>query len=84
MEAHAQPRPRRGHFLAAAKGKSCSRKAFSTHEAPAGEARREAARKLQAHLKKVDGRTAKASNKEADEALDEALENVRPGYRDRK
>lgn len=58
--------------------------AFSTHQAPAGEARREPARKLQAHLKKVDGRTAKVSHKEVDEALDEALKSVRPGYRDRE
>jgi len=58
--------------------------AFSTHEAPAGEARREAAGKLQAHLKKVDGRTSQASQREADEALDEALKNVRPGFRDRE
>jgi len=58
--------------------------AFSTHEAPTGQSRRKAASKLQAHLKKVDGRTAKASQKEADEALDEALKNVRPGYRGRE
>jgi hypothetical protein len=58
--------------------------AFSLHNAPSGEARREAGQKLQAHLKEVDSQTANVSEEEADAALNEALRSVRPGYRERE
>ena len=58
--------------------------AFSPHDAPSGEARREAAQKLEAHLKKIDSRTAQVSEEEAEAALNEALKSVRPGYRERE
>ncbi len=57
---------------------------FRSKEGRRGKVGREAARKLKANLKKVDGRTAKASQKEGDESLDEALKNARPGYRGRE
>ena len=58
--------------------------AFPLHDAPAGEARREAAQKLATHLERIDSQTANASDKEAEAALNEALKSVRPGYRERE
>jgi len=58
--------------------------AFSTHEAPTGEARRKAAESLKAHLKKVAGRNGKALRKETEGALNEALKAARPSYRERE
>lgn len=58
--------------------------AFPTHNAPTGKARREARQKLEAHLGKIDKQSASASDEEAETALDEALKNVRPGYRERE
>jgi hypothetical protein len=54
--------------------------AFSTHDAPAGEARLEASQKLEAHLKRMDSQTAKSSSEETEAALNDALRNARPGY----
>ena len=58
--------------------------AFSAHDAPSGEARREAVRKLESHLKRMDSQTAKSAGEETEAALNEALRNVRPGYRERE
>jgi hypothetical protein len=58
--------------------------AFPTHDAPAGEPRREASQKLEAHLKRIDRQAAKKSDEGTEEALNEALRNARPGYRERE
>ena len=58
--------------------------AFSMHDSPTGEARREAGQKLEAHLKRMDSQAAKVSDEEAEVALNEALKNVRPGYREQE
>ena len=58
--------------------------AFSMHESPTGEARREAGQRLEAHLKRMDSATAKVPDEESEAALNEALNNVRPGYRERE
>jgi len=56
--------------------------AFSTHEAPAGEARQRAGEKLESYLERADKQRAGVSAEEAEAALQEALKNVRPGYRE--
>jgi hypothetical protein len=58
--------------------------AFAPHEAPTGEARREAGHKLQEHLNRIDQKTKGVPEEEIEEALNEALRNVRPGYRERE
>ena len=58
--------------------------AFPTHDAPAGELRREASQKLEAHLKRIDRQAAKKSGEGTEEALNEALRNARPGYHERE
>jgi hypothetical protein len=58
--------------------------AFSMHDSPAGEARHEAGQKLRAHFKNIDSQTANVSDEDAEAALNEALKNVRPGYRERE
>ena len=58
--------------------------AFSQHDAPTGDVRREASESLQAHLQRVDSQTAKQPDAEMEEALREALKNSRPGYRERE
>src|SRR5271156_2092564 len=58
--------------------------AFSMHDAPAVEARQEAGQRLDAHLKDIDSQAANGSEVEAEAALNEALKNVRPGYRERE
>jgi hypothetical protein len=57
---------------------------FVPHAAPTGEARMEAAHKLQDHFYRIDQKLAGASPEEVEEALDEAIRNVRPGYRKRE
>src|SRR5208282_5367948 len=57
---------------------------FVPHAAPTGEARTEAGRKLQDHFNRIDQKMKGAPEKEAEEALDEALRNMRPGYRERE
>ena len=58
--------------------------AFVPHEAPTGEARREVGRKLQEHLNRIDQKTKGLPEEEMDQALNEALRSVRPGYRERE
>jgi hypothetical protein len=58
--------------------------AFSMHEAPTGEARAAAAKELKAYLSKIDRRAVGASGEETDSALNEALQDIRPGYRERE
>jgi hypothetical protein len=58
--------------------------AFSTHDSPSGEAHREAGQKLKAYLKRIDSQSTKVSDEEAESDLNEALKNVRPGYRERE
>ncbi len=58
--------------------------AFSPHPAPTGEARVEAARKLQEHFKRIDQKRQGLPDAEVQDALDEALRSVRPGYRERE
>ena len=57
---------------------------FVPHAAPTGEAHLEAGRKLQDHFKRIDQKRKGASPEETAAALDEALRNVRPGYRERE
>jgi len=65
-------------------GEEVSIMAFVTHEAPTGEARAEAERTLQEHLSRVDHVTESARDEDLEDALNEALRSVRPGYRERK
>ena len=58
--------------------------AFAPHQAPTGEARREAARRLEEHLARIDEKTKSVSEAEIEDALDEAFRSVRPGYRERE
>lgn len=58
--------------------------AFLTHEAPSGEARQEAGRRLEEHFERIDQRTKDIPDREMDAVLDEALRNTRPGYRERR
>ena len=57
---------------------------FVPHAAPTGEARTEAGRKLQDHFHRIDQEKKGAPEEETEEALDEALRSVRPGYRERE
>jgi hypothetical protein len=57
---------------------------FVPHAAPTGEARVDAGRNLQDHFNRIDQKLKGASPKETEEALDEAIRNVRPGYRERE
>jgi hypothetical protein len=56
---------------------------FVPHEAPRGKARREAGRRLEEELNRIDAKTKTVREAEAEAALDEALRSVRPGYRER-
>ena len=58
--------------------------AFSPHDAPTGEARREAGHKLEDHFNRINQKLKGACADETEEALDEALRSVRPGYRERE
>ena len=58
--------------------------AFSPHEAPAGEARREVVRRLEEHFERMDQKTKDIPEEEIDEILTEAMRSVRPGYRERR
>ncbi len=55
---------------------------FAAHEAPAGQARAEAARRLQEHLNRIDRTTKRVPEQEREDALKASLCNVRPGYRE--
>jgi hypothetical protein len=58
--------------------------AFLPHAAPMGETRREAARRLEEHLTRIDEKTKSVPEGEIEDALDDALRSVRPGYRERE
>ncbi|MGH9453428.1 MAG: hypothetical protein ACRD2O_05605 [Terriglobia bacterium] len=58
--------------------------AFQTHEAPAGHARAQAERNLQEHLNRIDHATEGVPEQDLEDALNEALRNVRPGYGERE
>jgi hypothetical protein len=58
--------------------------ALTEHDAPVGEARERAAKRLKTHLSRVNGGKGKASDQETEKLLNEALEKTRSGYRDRK
>ena len=57
--------------------------AFPRRDAPTGDAYREASRQLKDHLANTDART-KPPEAETEAALDEALRNARPRYRERR
>ena len=57
--------------------------AFTPHEAPEGEARREAVGHLQEHLKRIDQITASIPSQEMEDILSEAIRNARPSCRER-
>jgi hypothetical protein len=57
---------------------------FVPHAAPTGEAHLEAGRNLQDHFHRIDQKLKGASPEEMEESLDEAIRNVRPGYRERE
>ena len=59
---------------------SISVRTYEPHEAPGAEARRAAVRGLERYFAEMDARRESVSEKELDEALDEALRSVRPGY----
>ncbi|HEX5481748.1 MAG TPA: hypothetical protein VFZ08_03895 [Terriglobia bacterium] len=56
--------------------------AFEPHPAPTEDARRQAVRGLQEHFHRTDQSAKHGSAEEMEEALDEALRSVRPGYRE--
>ncbi len=58
--------------------------ALATHEAPTGRARAEAERNLQEHLNRIDQKTNGVLEQEVEDAINEALGDVRPGYRERE
>ncbi len=58
--------------------------AFVPHEAPTGEARAETSANLQQHLNRIDQKTKCGPEGETEKALNEAIRNVRPGYRERE
>ena len=58
--------------------------AFVTHKAPTGKARGEAVRMLQEHLRRIDHLTTSVPEEDAEDAVNEALRSVRPGYRERE
>jgi hypothetical protein len=53
-------------------------RAYRRHEAPQGEARREAARRLEEHLDRMAGKAKDVPEDQMEAAIDEALEQVRP------
>jgi len=54
------------------------------HETPEGEARRDAVSRLRDHLKRIDEKTMGVPEAEIEDAIDEAIRSVRPGYRERE
>ncbi len=58
--------------------------AFLPHEAPTGEARAETARNLQQHLNRIDQMTKDVPEEDTERTLNEAIHNVRKGYRERE
>ncbi len=58
-----------------------SLRVYKSHEAPLGEARRDAARRLEEHLDRMAGKAKDVPQNEIETAIDEALEQVRPKRR---
>ncbi len=58
--------------------------AFVPHGAPEGEARLEAVSRLRDHFKRIDEKTKSVPEAEMENANDEAIRSVRPGYRERE
>jgi hypothetical protein len=58
--------------------------AFALHSAPSGEERDAARQGLETYLKRADSQRADLPEGDAEEALGEALQNARPGYRERQ
>ncbi len=56
--------------------------ALVPHDAPRGEARMDAVKKLRDHFNRIDQTLKGAPIEETEEALNEGLGNVRPGYRE--
>jgi len=57
---------------------------FVTHEDPTAKARAGGKRNLEAHLNRIDQKTKDVPGQEIEDSLNEALHNVRPGYRERE
>jgi hypothetical protein len=58
-----------------------SLRVYRRHEAPRGEARRVAARRLEDHLDRMASKAKNVPQNEIDTAIDEALQQVRPKRR---
>ena len=58
--------------------------AFLPHEAPVGEDRLEARQRLEDHLNRIDHKMKGVPEEEIEEAINEALRSIRPGYRERE
>lgn len=56
--------------------------AFEPHPTPTEDARKQTVRGLEEHFNRIDQEVKRGSAEEMDEALDEALRSVRPGYRE--
>ncbi len=56
---------------------------FVPHAAPTGAEHLQAGHNLQDHFHRIDQKLKGASPEETEEALDEAIRSVRPGYRER-
>ena len=56
---------------------------FVPHDAPMGKARAEAGNRLRAYLQRMDEKSQGAATEQTEDALNEALRQVRPGYRER-
>ena len=57
---------------------------FVPHAAPTGEAHTKAGRNLLDHFNRIDQKLKGVSPEKTEEALDEAIRSVRPGYRERE
>jgi hypothetical protein len=55
---------------------------FVPHASPTGEARLEAGRNLRDHFNRIDEKLKGASPEETEEALDEPIRSMRPGFRE--
>jgi hypothetical protein len=53
---------------------------YSRHEAPSGEARAAAARRLEEHLERMAAKVRDVSEEEMEAAVDEAMHQVRPRH----
>ncbi len=58
--------------------------AFEPHETPAGDARGGAARGLEEYFDRIDQKSKDIPDQEMQDALNEAVRSVRPGYCERK